>query len=428
LMTFGAADDLDLTRRLGLATAQEARAIGIQWVFAPVADVNNNPENPIINIRSFGDDPQLVARHVRAFIEGAHSDPANSVLVTAKHFPGHGDTNVDSHMGLPVLSASRERMNEVELVPFRAAAEAGVDAIMSAHIAVPTYDAEQTPATVSRPVLTGIIREQLGYKGLIVTDAMDMQGLTKQFSSEEAAARAVEAGADVLLMPPDPDAAVRGVLNAVRSGRITESRINESVIRILSAKARVGLHKRKLVDLENISDSLETEDHLQLAQTAADRGVKTLKNEAAAVPLSDPASACYWIMAESRHGQGGRRMQEEIRSRAKGARVALMDAQMPLVEIEDLWSRAEGCSSHVGAAFVTVGAYRGNVALGGSYPALMERMLASGRPTVLVSLGNPYLLRAFPAVHAFVATFSPAPTAEVAAVKALFGEIPIKAR
>ena len=428
MMAFGAADDPELTRRLGLATAQEARALGIQWVYAPVADVNNNPENPIINIRSFGDDPALVSRHVRAFIEGAHSvDSAHRVLVTAKHFPGHGDTNVDSHIGLAVLNAPRERMEQVELAPFRAAAEAGVDSIMSAHMAVPAYDSAETPATVSKPIISGILREQLGFKGLIATDAMDMHGLTKQYSGEEAAARAVEAGVDVLLLPPDPEAAIRGVVSAVKAGRISQARINESVTRILTAKARVGLHRSKLVDLDNIADSIDTEEHNQLAQTVADRAVTSLKNDGA-LPLKSPASACYWILSESRYGQAGRRMVEEIRSRAKDAKVALLDTMMPALEVEDLWARTTDCSAHVAAAFVSVAAYRGNVALGGNHPLLLEKMQTSGVPTALVSLGNPYLVRAFPNVGAFVTTYSPALPAEVAAVKALFGEIPIRAR
>jgi beta-N-acetylhexosaminidase len=217
LMAFGAADDPELTRALGAATAKEARAMGIQWVFAPDADVNNNPDNPIINIRSFGEDPQLVARHVQAFIRGAHADPADRVLVTAKHFPGHGDTSVDSHMELPSLAADQSRMDAVELVPFRAAVQAGVDSIMTAHMSVPAYESELVPATVSRKILTGIIREKLGFGGLIVTDAMDMQGLVKQFTSGEAAVRALEAGVDVLLMPADPDSVVK----AVRSKRVS---------------------------------------------------------------------------------------------------------------------------------------------------------------------------------------------------------------
>jgi beta-N-acetylhexosaminidase len=322
LMAYGAANDPGLTRELGAYTAREARAMGIHWVFAPDADVNNNPDNPIINIRSFGEDPQLVARHVSAFIEGAHSDARSRVLVTVKHFPGHGDTNVDSHMGLPVLNIDRARMDAVELVPFRAAVQAGVDSIMSAHMAVPALDSEGVPATVSKNALTGVIRNDLGFKGIVVTDAMDMAGLTKQYSSGEAAVRALEAGVDVLLMPPDPDAVVAAVLAAVKQGRLTERRITESVTRILAAKVRVGLHRSKLVDVEDIVDTIESEEFFASAQMAAERAVTVVKNEGAVLPLRSPSATCFWILAESRYGQAGRRAADEIRSRERSARVA----------------------------------------------------------------------------------------------------------
>ncbi|MGB9610074.1 MAG: glycoside hydrolase family 3 protein, partial [Bryobacteraceae bacterium] len=218
-MAYAAAGDVEAVRRLGLTTAREARAMGVHWVFAPVADVNNNPDNPIINIRSFGEDPASVARFVRAFIEGAHSDPAARVLVTVKHFPGHGDTVTDSHLGLGTVEAERARLDAVELVPFRAAIEAGVDAIMTAHLAVPALEPERIPATVSRRIMTGLLRDELGFRGLLTTDAMDMQGLTQMFPPGEAAVRALEAGNDLLLIPQDPRAAVRAILEAVRLGR-----------------------------------------------------------------------------------------------------------------------------------------------------------------------------------------------------------------
>src|SRR5579863_3803390 len=216
-MAFGAARDVEASRHQGLATAREARALGVQWIFAPVADVNNNPLNPVINIRSYGENPDEVSEHVAAYIDGAHSDPKNLVLVSAKHFPGHGDTSIDSHLDLARLDATRDRMSEVELKPFQAAIAHGVDSIMTAHMTVPAVEPEEIPATVSARVLTGLLREELGFKGLIVTDAMDMAGLTKQFNNGEASVRALEAGADVLLMPSDPGASIRAVLAAVAS-------------------------------------------------------------------------------------------------------------------------------------------------------------------------------------------------------------------
>jgi len=224
-MAFGAANDLAATKYEGLTAAREARALGIHWIFAPVADVNNNPSNPIINLRSYGEDPEQVSRQVVAFIEGAHSDPDSRVLVTAKHFPGHGDTDVDSHLGLPRLEVSRERLDAMELKPFQAAIAHGVDSIMTAHMAVPALEPSGMPATVSPKVLTGLLRDELKFKGLIVTDAMTMQGLAMLFDSGEGSVRSIVAGADVLLMPPDPDKAIRAVVGAVEDGRISRQRL-----------------------------------------------------------------------------------------------------------------------------------------------------------------------------------------------------------
>ena len=223
MMAFGAAHDLAATRELGKATAREAHALGITWVFAPDADVNNNPDNPIINTRSFGEDPQAVAAEVSAFIDGAHADPGNYVLVTAKHFPGHGDTAVDSHLQLPRLDQPRDRIESVELVPFRAAIQHGVDSIMTAHMAVPAFEPQPIPATVSRNILTGLLHNELGFKGLVVTDAMDMQAVTSLYSPGEAAVRAVEAGADVLLMPTNPEACIRGIEAAQKRSHLAAS-------------------------------------------------------------------------------------------------------------------------------------------------------------------------------------------------------------
>lgn len=429
LMAYGAARDLRLTSALGSATAREARALGVQWVFAPDADVNNNPDNPIINIRSFGENPQDVAAQVKAFIEGAKSDPANPVLVTVKHFPGHGDTSVDSHMDMPSLTADRLRLDTVEFVPFRAAIEAGVDAIMSAHMTAPALGAEQDPSTVSKAVLTGVLRDQFKFEGLIVTDAMNMAGLTKQFPGGEAAVRAVEAGADVLLMPPDLETAIKAVMAAVREGRLSERRINESVIRILNAKIRVGLNGRKLVNVETISDVLESPELAAQAQMAADKAVTLVKNERGLIPLSKPDQSCLYILSESRYGQQGRRLLEEAHTRGKGMRATLFDPQLSTADMDQsLADNSTGCQVNVVASFITVGAFRGDMSLSGNYPEFVRRLFEQPAPVVWVSLGSPYLLKTFPQASAYLATFSPVPTSEAAAAKALFGEIPITGR
>jgi beta-N-acetylhexosaminidase len=428
LMAYGAANDLDLTRALGAATAREARAMGVQWIFAPDADVNNNPDNPIINIRSFGQDPAVVSAHVRAFIEGARAAKSSPVLTTVKHFPGHGDTATDSHIGLGSVTASRERLAEVELPPFQAGIDAGADSVMTAHLAVQALEPEQIPATVSRNVLTGLLREQMGFHGIITTDAMDMQGLAKMFPPGEAAVRAIEAGADLLLIPRDPRAAVDAVVAAVKSGRLTRERIDRSVLKLLEAKVRVGLHRQKLVNLEGIGDVLNSPADAAAAAQVAERAVTLVRNEGGVLPLKEPESACWFVLAAGRFSMQGRDLMAAVQARSPQARITLLDPQLPAAEFESLAAAASACSTVVAATYVTASAYRGNVALAGGYNGFMERLLAAGKPVVFLSLGNPYLLRAYPSVAAYLATFSTAPPSESAAVKAVYGEIPVTGR
>ena len=243
-----------------------------------MADVNNNPDNPIINIRSFGENPEAVAAQVKAFIEGAHSDKKNYALTTAKHFPGHGDTAVDSHMNMPTITVDRDRLEHVELVPFKAAIASGVDAVMTAHIAVPALSPPGIPSTLSAAILTDLLKKDLGFNGIVVTDALEMAGIVKSFSTGDAAVRALEAGADVLLMPTDPEAVVKAVAAAVQSGRLTRRRIQESVIKILAAKERVGLERKRFVDLEGIGDVVDSPESNEKAQEIADHAVTLVRN------------------------------------------------------------------------------------------------------------------------------------------------------
>jgi len=418
-MAFGAARDVEASRHQGVATAREARALGVQWIFAPVADVNNNPQNPVINIRSYGENPEEVAQHVAAYIDGAHSDPKNVVLVSAKHFPGHGDTSIDSHLDLARVDASRDRMSEVELKPFQAAIEHQVDSIMTVHLTVPAIEPENIPATVSARVLTGLLREDLGFKGLVVTDAMDMAGLTKQFATGEASVRAIEAGADVLLMPPDPDAAIRAVLAAVASGRITRRRIDESVLRVLQAKVRVGLPKKKLVDLDAVSDALDSDDEAKRSQSVADRALTLVRNEGAVLPLAAPNQACLVVSARIRLSSFGQRLAEEFHRRAPQSRIVFIDNSLPMAALDAVTGDVSACSAVVFATFTT------SPALGGDLAAYLEKLAASSTPVALVSFGSPYLLSGFPKVAAYMAAFSTATPSEVSVAKALLGEIAI---
>src|SRR5712664_4025807 len=250
-MALAAGGNLKDAYTMGKITALEARAVGVHWIYAPDADVNNNPGNPIINTRSFGENPERVAKFVGEFVRGVQE---NGGLATANHFPGHGDTAADSHIDLPVIRADRTRLDNLELVPFRAAISMQVDSIMTGHLNVPALEPDpNAPATLSHSILTDLLRKQLGYQGLIVTDAMDMGGITVRYAPGEAAVRAVVAGADALLMPPVPDAAFEALQAAVKSGRISKERLDASVRRILQAKARLGLNKNKLVDVNAIN-------------------------------------------------------------------------------------------------------------------------------------------------------------------------------
>lgn len=428
LMAYAAAGDRAAVQRLGAATAREARAMGVQWLFAPVADVNNNPGNPIINIRSFGEDPKAVSAYVTAFLEGVQSAKDARVITTVKHFPGHGDTATDSHLGLPRLDVDRQRLESVELEPFRSAIAAGVDSVMTAHIAVPSLDPSGEPATVSPAILTGLLRNELGFKGIIVTDAMDMKGLSGQLPHGEAAVRALEAGADLLLMPPNPDEAIDAVVKAVKSGRLSRKRIDESVRRILGAKVKVGLNRKRVVDLETINDNLESEEDAADAQSVANRAMTLVKNQGGLVPLREPARACYYILTEGRYAQQGRRLLQELPRRAPKAPVKVFDPQESSAGLQDAAAAAAACDANVVFAFVTVSDSRGDVALGGNYPAFLRQLLDAKKPVVLISLGNPYLLRAFPAVDAYLAAFSTVETSETASLNALTGEVPISGR
>ena len=431
-MAIGATGSEELSYAAGKATAEEGRALGVNVDFYPVVDVQNNPANPIINIRSFGEDPAKVSSLATAYLRGVQD---GGMIATAKHFPGHGDVAQDSHLELPVLSVDRARLDAVELAPFRAAIDAGVAAVMSAHIYLPAIDTEKgLPATLSRNALTGLLREDLGFKGLIFTDALDMHGVTLHFSNEEAAVRSVEAGADVVLFPPDVERAFNGLRAAVASGRITEARLDQSVRQILRAKARVGLQQYRPPDFMRLSSVVGSKAHRDLSQTIADRAVTLVRDEKNAVPLKlSPEGRLLHVNLLDhrtgwREGAVGQVLAAELPKRFPRTSTVQLDDQSTAAEYTMTQRMADMVDAVVVTAFIRVAAYKGSIDLTRQQLDLLRGLSAMNKPFVFVLFGSPYLLHHVPELPSYMLTYDIHPGAEMAAVKALTGEIPIQGR
>jgi beta-N-acetylhexosaminidase len=424
-MAVGATNDPKLAYTIGKVIALESRAAGVHWIFAPDADVNNNPDNPIINIRSFGENPQSVAEFVSQEIRGIEE---NGGLATAKHFPGHGDVSVDSHLSLATVPGDRKELEATELVPFRAAIGASVGSVMPGHLAVPAFEPDASvPATTSRNILTGLLRDELQFKGLVVTDAMDMGGVTSRYSPGEAAIRAVEAGADVLLMPPVPDAAMAGLERAVRSGRITEKRIDESVRRILQAKARLGLDKNRLADIERLDERFGRPEFAAQAQNIADRGVTLLRDSQHLLPLdaAKPLRVLLVSLAADGDPYPGEAIEPEIRWRVDSLKALRADTNFVGVKTLQL-PPPDSYDVAIAALFVRVADRKGNVGFPDDQRAFVNQMIAAGKPTIVIAFGSPYLIEGFPDAKTWLAEFSTNSVSQVAAVRALFGQVAVQ--
>jgi beta-N-acetylhexosaminidase len=423
-MAIGATNDPQLAYAEGKVIALESRAAGVHWIFAPDADVNNNPDNPIINIRSFGEDPKRVADFVSQVIRGIEE---NGGLATAKHFPGHGDVSVDSHLALASVPGDRKELEATELVPFRAAIASNVDSIMPGHLSVPAFEPDTTvPATTSYNILTGLLRDEMKFKGLVVTDAMDMGGVTSLYPPGEAAIRAVEAGADVLLMPPVPDAAMAGLEGAVRSGRLTEKRIDESVRRILQAKARLGLDKNRFADIEHLDQRFARPEFQLQAQGIADRGVTLLRDAPHMLPLdaTKPLRILLVSLSADSDPYPGETIEPEIRWRVDSLKALRADTQFVNVSTLKL-PLPDSYDVAIAALFVRVADRKGNVGLPDDQRAFVDQLLATGKPTVVIAFGSPYLIERFPDARTWVSEFSTNDVSQRAAVRALFGQIPV---
>jgi beta-N-acetylhexosaminidase len=410
---------------MGKITALEARAVGVQWVYAPVSDVNNNPGNPIINTRSFGEDPARVSEFVSEFIRGVQE---NGALATAKHFPGHGDTATDSHIDLPVIKADRERMEHLELIPFRAAISAGVGSIMTGHLNVPAFEPDPgTPATLSTNILTDLLRRQLGFQGLVITDALDMGGITVRYAPGEAAVRAFLAGSDALLMPPVPDAAYQAVLAAAKSGRISQERLDASLRRILQAKARLGLNKNRLVDIDALNEKFGKAAWQETAQEISDRGVTLLRDKQHLLPLdgTKPTRALLVNLYSDPEPYPGEDLEPQLRARFDSLIALRADTKFVHADTLKL-PPPDSYDLVVLALFVRVSDRKGDIDVPADQLPLIDQIYKSGKPVITLGLGSPYLIERFPQAETWISAFGISDVAQISMARALFGEIPIR--
>jgi len=428
LMALGATGDSVLAFEMGRITAVEARALGVHVPFAPVLDVNNNPENPIINIRSLGEDPMEVARLGKAFVEGVQGAGA---IATGKHFPGHGDTETDSHLALPVISLLRERLDSVEFLPFQTAIDAGMGGIMTAHIAVPALTGgEKVPSTFSPEILGDLLRDEMGFQGLVFTDAMDMYAIDRLVGRGEAAVRALEAGADVILMPPSPALAVEAVVEAVEGGRLSEERIDNSVLRLLKAKEGMNLHEEPQVPVQEILKKVGIAEHQAVAQEVADRSITLLKNDKDLLPLLGTRTARVLSVTFRRPSDllAGRVFTSGLRNRYPRLISANVDVDTPRAVYEGLLGRSRNSDLVVVSLYVTTVSYSGSVAIPEEVSEFIQELTQTGVPHIVVSFGNPYLLSDFPDAQAYVLAWSGVEVSQRAVAKALFGDMAIQGR
>jgi beta-N-acetylhexosaminidase len=448
-MAFGGDGKLEDAEAFGRISAEESRAIGIHWNFFPDADVNSNPANPIINTRSFGEDPKQVGDLVAAYIKGAH---AGGMLTTAKHFPGHGETATDSHLGVASVNVDRAHLDSIELPPFRQAIAAGVDSVMVAHVTVPALDSDPNHvATISPAIVSDLLEKQLGFKGIIVTDALDMAGLTHLFANNigRAAVEAFKAGNDLLLIPADFPASYDAVLQAVQSGEISRARLDHSVLKILRTKASLNLQEARTVDVRAIANLMAKPENLAFGQQVANDAVTWVRDNGKVLPLKSSLknegtakAALPYTTQEETHNQvvavivsddmrteSGHAFAREFHVRIPDARLIYVDPRVAAGMSGDVLRAVDEASTVIAAVYVipTAGKMGNGVAMADATGALLQQVLDhAAAKTAVVAMGNPYLAADFPKIENYVCTFSNATVSEIAAVRALFGEIAIR--
>jgi beta-N-acetylhexosaminidase len=444
-MAFGADGNLEDAETFGRITAEEARAVGIHWNFFPDADVNSNPANPIINTRSFGEDPKQVGDLVTAYIKGAHEA---GMLTTVKHFPGHGDTATDSHLGVASVGGDRAHLDSIELPPFRQAIAAGVDSVMVAHVTVPALDSDPNHvATISPAIVSDLLEKQLAFKGVIVTDALDMAGLTHLFANNigREAVEAFKAGNDLLIIPPDLGASYDSMLKAVRSGEISPQRLDHSVLKILKIKGNLGLNKSRTVDLSTIANAVGKPQNIAFGEKVADSAITLVRDNGKVLPLKSKGTVkagLPYMTKEETHNQvlailfsddvrtdSGRAFGREFRVRIPDARVIYVDPRFAGGMTDEVLKAVDEAQTVVAAVYLipTAGKVGNSVGMADASGALLQQLLDhAAEKTAVVAMGNPYLASDFPKIENYMCTFSNATVSELSAIKALFGEIPIR--
>jgi beta-N-acetylhexosaminidase len=441
-MAVAATGNPEFARREGVIAGKEARALGVMQIYAPVVDVNNNADNPVINARSYGENPNDVARFGVAFMEGIQSQ---RVIATAKHFPGHGDTNVDSHRGLPIIDVSRERLNNLELIPFKAVIDAGIAGVMIAHIGLPQIDPTEIkpiknsvnidtdsaftgekatmPSTLSPLINTQILHKELGFKGLTVTDAMSMSGLTQYFTQDEAAVRAFLAGADILEKPSDVELTLKGLKNAVMSGRISNERLNESVRKVLAWKHEVGLFKNKITPLDEIDKIVSTDETRKLAAEIARNAVTLAKNEANLLPLEKGKRAVVLCVTNGEDKNSvGSMFVNSLRSQGLQAERIVVDDRTSDAEIKIALSKIQMADVVIGGLYARVrSGAKNSIGLPEAGTKLLNETFALNKPSIGISFGNPYLLRNLPQFTSYIVAYGDMPSLQRATANGIMG-------
>jgi beta-glucosidase-like glycosyl hydrolase/CubicO group peptidase (beta-lactamase class C family) len=424
-MALGATRDTRLAYEAGYLTAVEGRALGVHQNYAPVADVNVNPKNPVINTRAFGGDPHLVADMTAAFVRGTQ---AGGMIATVKHFPGHGNTETDSHIGTVAVDESRDQWEANDLLPFRSALQAGALSVMTGHIISTSYDKTNTPASISSALTTDLLRTSLGFTGLVVTDAMNMRAIARSFSNEEAAVLAVKAGNDIVLMPPDADGAIDAIVRAVKRGDITEYRIDQSVRRILQAKRWAGLDTNRYVDPARVNDAVATLPHQAVAREIALKAVTVLGNKDHVLPLSMPGSKKIVEVAftEKENQTEGRQFHKAVRRYHRASEFLKIDYRSNAMEYATVLEKAKTadllllhfyCEPHSRPTYLPV-----------QFSDCVRKLLALKKQTVAVSFGNPYIVLDFPTVETYVCAYGASDASVDAAADVLFGEEPAEGK